>query len=111
MSREEVLDSIDRRDESACKLRQWSLPHDDEERHAMAYHCCQFIGLVPNSGVVRQRNPSAFPNICKPLLVAPVGQENLSVTSNAQTRGRENLGKGLPEITIGEENTTQAARS
>ena len=83
---------------------------DKEQSHLELHYSGEFVGHVPNSTVVRNRDSSIPAAMLKPLFVAATGREQVNVTFDAQTSLGEDGRKLLAEISIGEVGPSHAAR-
>ena len=77
----------------------------------MLYHRAQFVGLVPDTAVVRQGDPSPLADRSKPYLVSAIGREVVSVPLYGQLCVRQDFRKSGAEVAVGEKDNSQAARS
>lgn len=77
----------------------------------MSDHGGEFIGLVANAMVMRDRDPLTLPYDFEPLLVRGVVFEVVAVPLDVQSSCAEDLGEPDAEIAVGEEDMGQAACS
>lgn len=77
----------------------------------MTHNRSQLVGLVTDPLVMRDRDAAVLPDVLEPLLVGAVVREAIEVPFDGQSGGREDVGKAVAEIAVGEEDKPQAARS
>ena len=111
MLREEVDDFRCSGDEILRQQRKRYLPDDDQKGDAMSNDCCKLVGLVADSSVVSDGDPSALSDGLQPLLVGTSWREMVLMPLNTQFSRCENVGKPGAKIAVGEEDKTHAARS
>lgn len=72
---------------------------------------CKFIRLVSNAAVVSERYPAVSCGLTQPYIVRAVVREMVDVPLDGQTCAAKDVRELQAEITVCEENNTQAARS
>jgi hypothetical protein len=77
----------------------------------VADHRCELIRLVADAGVVGESDPSTPADLGEPVFVRTFGWEVVPVSLDGEARGSQDLREEGTEITIGEEDKRQAARS
>jgi len=77
----------------------------------MTNYGVQFVGHIPDPGVVSNCDPALFANSFEPFLVGSVIGEMVTVPLDFHIGGGKNGRKFFAEITIGEKCEIQAARS
>jgi hypothetical protein len=65
--------------ERSCQLGVWCMAHHDQERHFVRFNGRQFVRLVPNPSVVRDRRPTSTCDGLEPFFIAAVLREVVSV--------------------------------
>ena len=104
MPRQEVENPRCSIDEALCQHRERHLADDDEKCHAMAHDCCELVGLVADSSVMGDRDPSSLPDGREPFLVGAVRREVVLVPLHVPSGRRENVREADAKIAIGKEN-------
>ncbi len=84
---------------------------DYQQSNAVLDDCVTFIGFVADTSVMSDRNPAAITDRFQPFWVRSLRIEMVGMALHIQSRGTENFRKFLAQITIGEIDSTQAARS
>ena len=89
----------------------WRFAHNYKQRHFVSNYSVQFIWLVPDTAVVRQCNPALRTDGLKPHLILTIWGEMVTMSLDGNSSGRQYVGELGAEISVGEENNRQAARS
>ena len=84
---------------------------DHEQRDPVPHDGISFIGLVTDTAIVREGDPSPLANRTQPLFIGASGREVVPVLLDGQPRRLQYLGKAGTEVTIREEDNRQTARS
>ena len=71
----------------------------------------EFVRRVADAFVVGDGDAAVAAAVFEPLLVGPVGREQIVMPFHREARGGKDLGKALAEVTVGEKDALQAARS
>ena len=99
--------------EATKPLASWAVgdsPHDNDQRHLELHYRSELVRDVPDSTVVRDRDPSVPAAMLEPLLVTAVRREQVNVAFDGQSGLGEDGRKLLAEISIGEVGPSHAAR-
>src|SRR5688572_4925963 len=103
MPRKEIEDSRCRCDKTLSQQRQRYFADDDQKCYAMPDDCCELVGLVADSSVMGDRDPSPLPDGREPFFVRAVRREMVLMSLHVQAGRCENVRKPGAEIAIGEE--------
>jgi hypothetical protein len=108
---EEPYDSGRCVDEGCCQDGKRGLADHDQQLKGMASDCGELVRLVADPAVVGDRYPASSADIGEPNLIRAIGREMVPMALHAQARFPQNLGKSKAEVSVGEEDNAQAARS
>jgi len=111
VSAQEVLDAWQAGHERAGKLRKGRRADDHQQGNAVSHDSVALVSLIADAMIMGERDPATLANRLQPLFVGRVRRKVICVPLDRQTGRRENLGKALTEIAIGEIDKAQAARS
>ncbi len=77
----------------------------------MTNDCCQFVGLVADTLVMADGNPSSRAHDSQPFVIRTIRREMLCVTLYIETRCGQYVREAISQVSIGEVDKSQAARS
>jgi len=82
-----------------------------QESYAVPHHSIALVRFVANPSVARDRNPAMRADAGQPFFVGRVVRKVIFVLFNPDAMGAENLGEPISEVSVGEIDKRQAARS
>lgn len=108
---QKLFDPRYRGDKALGKFRERRLANDNKQHDVVTYHSSKLIRFVPNAAVVSDRHPFSLPHVLQPDLIRTRRRKKIDVPSHVQSPGAENFRKALAQVSVGEIDPTQAARS
>jgi hypothetical protein len=111
MPAEEIFDDWQTGHEGASEVGKRRLADDHQQGDAVLHDGIEFVRLVADAAVVRERDLAALSDFLQPGLVGRIVGKVISVPLDRQTAGFQNLRESFAEIAIGEIDKAQAARS
>jgi hypothetical protein len=99
--------------ERPCQFWVGRMADDHQQCHTVLHHGCQFIRLIANAPIVRERNPPTPTYFPQPLFIGSIVPKVVHMALNAQTGGTQDLRKLLAEVAVREKDRPRihAARS
>ena len=96
MTGEKTLDTRGRRYERVSKLGEWGRSNDDQKRNATAHNRLELIWLIPNSPIVRDRDPIPLADFTKPEFVGGVVCEMIVMSLDLEAGYRDDFWESFP---------------